>query len=197
MTGPIRYVADLAHVREVTLVCAADLAYWRGRLRRERLEPLDVGGRAEVLVVAAEGVFRGIAFRELSFSVTVADDEAYLFEAYNSNRFFAWSERAFFSTPYQHGRVGVRTDPAAITVSGRAIAEMASARRGTVAPEEWRGVLHLARGRFFHAILAGETERIAVSSADRFAVDGMEPQEWRIRRDAWHAKSKTFPAAGR
>ena len=70
--------------------------------------------RARVLVVACDSKFFGVRFRELSFSVFVhrpdaseGSDAAFLVQAFNSSRFFAWSERTWFSTPYRHGMIDV------------------------------------------------------------------------------------------
>ena len=106
-----------------------------------------------LVLVAAEMRFMGVRFRELSFSVLVAGSGAgglplapapspegrgrtvggaYLVQAFNSCRCFAFCERALFSTPYNHGDVRVVTDfPASIRLlqSGEAVfaAEMAAA----------------------------------------------------------------------
>src|SRR5215218_5136234 len=125
----IKYVAQLAHVREVSLLGTADLAYWTERLRSERLTPDECEGNAQVLVIAADARFKGMRFREVSFSILVhrpgaaaavtgdaaAGDAGFLAHAFNSSRFFAFCERAFFSTPYYHGRIAVSaTVPASI-----------------------------------------------------------------------------------
>src|SRR6476469_906991 len=96
---PIRWAAELSHVKEVSLRGVAELEYWGRRLEPEGLAPLERNGAAEVLVIAAEGRFHGITFREVSFSVSVvppqdvkASEAAYLLRAYNSSRFFAWCE---------------------------------------------------------------------------------------------------------
>ena len=39
MSLGIKYVADLKHVREVSLLGTADLAFWEDRLRGEGLAP--------------------------------------------------------------------------------------------------------------------------------------------------------------
>ena len=110
----MKYVAELAHVREVSLLGSADLGFWAERLRGEGLTPVEHAGRARVLVVACDSMFFGVRFRELSFSVFVrrpnaseGSDAAFLVQAFNSSRFFAWSERTWFSTPYRHGMIDV------------------------------------------------------------------------------------------
>ena len=70
--APIRYVASLRHVREVSLLCTADWAYWQRRLAPEDLVPAERDGRAQILVIAADARFWGVRFQELSFSVVVS-----------------------------------------------------------------------------------------------------------------------------
>src|SRR5262245_35602452 len=107
MTSTVKYVAQLAHVREVSLLGTADLAYWKDHLRPEDLVPAEVDGRAQILIIAADMKWMGIRFREVSFSVLVDPPGAYLVQAFNSSRMLAWCERTFFSTPYYHGDVRV------------------------------------------------------------------------------------------
>src|SRR5947207_14645228 len=103
----VKWAADLAHVREVSLRGTADLAFWQDRLAKEELAPAADDGHAHLLIIAADLKFIGVRFREVSFSVLVerrgegtGSDAAFLVRAFNSCRFFAFSERVFFSTPY-------------------------------------------------------------------------------------------------
>ena len=109
MTKPIKYVAAPTHVREVTLRGTADSPYWQNRLAPYDLTPADRGGRAPILIIAANMAYMGIRFTEVSFSVEVVPppglthaDAAFLIHAFNTSRIFAWSERIFFGTPYYH-----------------------------------------------------------------------------------------------
>jgi hypothetical protein len=116
MSTPVKWAAELAHVREVSLMGTADLAFWKDRLLKEELRPAENDGRAQLLIIAADSKFMGVRFRELSFCVSVArrpdggtrQDAAYLVRAFNSCRFFSFCERVLFSTPYDHGDVRVR-----------------------------------------------------------------------------------------
>ncbi len=112
MSVSLKYVAELEHVREVSLLGTADLVFWKDRLQKEKMVPAESDGKAQLLVIAADAKFRGIRFKELSFSVLVSQHGdgirqagAYLARAYNSCRFFAFCERVFFSTPYHYGDV--------------------------------------------------------------------------------------------
>jgi hypothetical protein len=114
MNTSVKWAAELAHVREVSLLGTADLAFWKDRLLKEGLLPAESDGRAQLLIIAADSKFVGVRFRELSFCVSVSppddgirQDAAYLVRAFNSCRFFAFCERVFFSTPYYHGAVRV------------------------------------------------------------------------------------------
>jgi hypothetical protein len=117
MNTSVKWAAELAHVREVSLLGTADLAYWKEWLLNEELLPAECDGQAQLLIIAADAKYLGVRFRELSFSVLVcrpeqgpSQDAAYLVRAFNSCRFFAFCERLFFSTPYYHG--DVRVSPA-------------------------------------------------------------------------------------
>lgn len=229
MTRPrVKYVAELSHVREVSLVGAADLAYWEKRVRAEALVPEPADGKAQVLVIAAEGKFRGIRFREVSFSVAVRPsagqspgDASFLLHAFSSNRFFAFCERLFFSTPYYPACVRVSAElPASVGVSQSADvlfaarmgdgADRAPIRRGQGG---WQGPVFLPRrskdrpGGLFHARIAGETAIYAFLPAldsvtlrpspraevlDALVASNFEAKEWHLRADATHAKSKTY-----
>jgi hypothetical protein len=122
MNTSIKWAAELAHVREVSLLGTADLAFWKDRLLKEGLFPAECDGQARLLIVAAEAKYMGVRFRELSFSVLVSrleegaqQDAAYLVRAFNSCRLFAFCERLFFGTPYYYGDVRVSTSfPASI-----------------------------------------------------------------------------------
>jgi hypothetical protein len=124
MQMPVKWVAELAHVLEVSLLGTADLAFWKERLQAEKLCPAERDGQAQVLISAADAKYWGKRFREVSFSVLVSppnasppsvsphselnqQNAAFLVGAYNSLRMFAFVERAFFSTPYNYGDVRV------------------------------------------------------------------------------------------
>ena len=59
----VKYVAELAHVREGSLLGSADFGFWAERLRGEGLTPVEHAGRARVLVVACDSKFFGVRFR--------------------------------------------------------------------------------------------------------------------------------------
>ena len=233
MSGEVKWAAELAHVREVSLRGTADLAFWKGRLSREGLTPAERDGRAQVLVIAADGRFHGVRFRELSFSVVVTPphegpptrDAAFLVRAFNSSRLFAFCERTFFSTPYYHGDVRLSASvPASVelTVKGRAVfaahmglpAEGPQRAPSRVGEAGWEGPVFLPRkaagndhaGRYFVARIRGETQTYPFEATDSVQItpsaDGdvfsalaaseFVAEEWALRPDASHAKSKTM-----
>ena len=69
MKMPVRYVAKPTHVREVSLLGTADLAFWTTYLRQQNLLPVHRSDRAQILIVAGEMTFLGIQCTEVSFSV--------------------------------------------------------------------------------------------------------------------------------
>lgn len=197
MSTTVKYVAELAHVREVSLFGTADLGFWAKRLKPPGFAPAVTGGRARLMIVAAEAKFRGIRFRELSFSVLVSRDRdgetcdgAYLTCAFNSCRFFAFCERAFFSTPYHHGdlRVSASASASIQLIEGGKAAFRADMGAGPGARERvpsrggqdgFDGPVFLpprrnakpGPGRFFFARIAGETRTYRfVASQDALTI---------------------------
>lgn len=166
----MKYVAILHHVREVTL---------RGD---------------GMMLVAAEGVFHGIRFRELSISRVIGEHEAVLLQAFNSNRFFAFCERTFFSTPYAHA--DVRVELTKIAVDDVLRAEMPALPAPVVErPESWSGEVHLPKDRKFYAHLEGFTRKYAFTGTFETTLDVLRdfrPLEWSVREDATHRKSRTY-----
>src|SRR6476469_7784917 len=120
----IKWASTVPHVRDISLLGAADLPFWTDRLKAESLLPAERHRKAQVMIVAADLKFMGIRFRELSISVLVREtenaapaDAAFLLGAWNTSRFFAFCERMFFSTPYVHGDVRVCASvPASIAI---------------------------------------------------------------------------------
>lgn len=232
----MKYVAELAHVREVSLLGSANLGFWVERLRGEGLTPVEHAGRARVLVVACDSKFFGVRFRELSFSVFVhqpdasggvgrpapSADAAFLVQAFNSSRFFAWSERTWFSTPYCHGMIDVDVGlPGSLRLGlkGQTVfsAVMSADPCRTLSRsgvEGFAGPIFLPRGtrektasgRLFFAKIEGETQAYPFLSTDTLTISPADDcpilqalvdshfvvDEWLTRRDASHAKSKTF-----
>jgi len=66
-----RYDVEVSPVREVSLFATADWEFWRRRLEPEGVTPAAVDGRAELIIAGASARFKGIRFRELSFSVAL------------------------------------------------------------------------------------------------------------------------------
>ena len=231
-TTPVKYHVVVPHVREVTLLGRADLSYWTERLRAAGLHAARAGGFAQLLLSAADARFKGIRFREVSVSVFVSReaggatrDGAYLVQAFNSVRFFAFVERTFFGTPYHPATIEIESNvPAAIDVRtrpGRVLrAEMSSevVRQPSRNDEEnWVGPIFLpartAGGpseTLFHAKIGGLTsaypfqpgrDRVSLVPTDgapviRMLLDsGFTGEEWIVRGDATHGKGRTVRRA--
>jgi hypothetical protein len=178
----VKWVAKVAHVREVSILGTADLAYWKDCLRQADLVPAESAAQARILIVAGGAKFAGIGFRELSFSAllstqgrTTWKERAYLVQAVNSCRAFAFCERTFFSTPYCHGKVRVASFPAVVEwakegeiIFGAQMQTLASpqARQPSCCREDgWEGPVFLpepcgrksSRGRMFISRIKGYT----------------------------------------
>ncbi len=183
MNTAVKWAAQIAHVREVSLLGTADLAYWEERLLRENLLPAERDGLAQILITGTDSKYMGVRFREVSFSVLaswseggIPRDAAYLVRAFNSSRFFAFCERVLFSTPYYHGDVEVSASvPASIRLLDKREvlfrAEMGASGSGSErepvrrGPDGWKGPIFLPHnprgtgrpGKWFFARLSGET----------------------------------------
>jgi hypothetical protein len=165
MNAPIKWAAEVFHVREVSLLGTADLGFWRDRLLKEDLTPTEKEGRAQFLIISAEMKWAGIRFRELSFSVVVAPpangvhrDAAFLVQAFNSRRLLAISERFFFSTPYDSGDVQLTSSvPCSIQLSSGASVVFKAAMQtdglstsrapSHSGPDGWDGPIFIPRKR--------------------------------------------------
>jgi hypothetical protein len=173
----VRFVAELEHVREITIAG-------------------DTSDGAQLLLIAADAAFHGIRFRELSISRVVSPERAVLLQAFNSVRFFAFCERVFFKTPYLHS--DVRLGQTWVEAAGVFSAELREHRsRSFVGDESASYEVDLPNDRWFIARIEGMTERYPVIAADRFELrhpllKNFTPREWIIRADARHAKSKTY-----
>lgn len=188
---PIRYHVEIGPVREVSLLGTADLAFWRARLGEEGLQPIDSAGKAQVLIVGVDARFKGIAFRELSISVLARELDndsphsgALLVQAFNSIRFFAFVERAFFHTPYLPAQLVVDAKkPAGLQVAWQhsevlrtQMAPQTSHPRQPASDTEsgWRGAIYLPspagtaadRRRLFFGKLIGRTQTYPFAADD-------------------------------
>lgn len=165
MNTSVKWAAELAHVQEVSLLGAADLAFWKDRLLKEDILPAESGGQAQLLITAANAKYMGVRLRELSISVLVSrlgagvrQDAAYLVRAFNSCRLFAFCERVFFSIPYYHSDIRVSASlPASMHLvkKGEVVfaAEMGADSSGPgrepshCGKDRWDGPVFLPRGR--------------------------------------------------
>ncbi|MBI5029855.1 MAG: hypothetical protein HZB51_04960 [Chloroflexi bacterium] len=178
-TTPIQYVAEIKHVKEVTLYGVANLEFWQNCLKPENLIPFQEDGKAHLFISATELVYMGIKFREVSFSVYVADPKEvskhggfYLIHAFNSSRLFAFSERTMFQTPYYHGTIQVKASiPSEFKLMDASDVALKAKMSGVVPcskseNELWEGPIFLPKyiskgnssGGVFYAKLGGLTE---------------------------------------
>lgn len=221
----IKRAARLEGVVDVTLFGTASLEYWTNQLEDEALEPIDTSGSAQIMIISSEGRFWGQRFRELSISVLARPverpedrDGAYLVAAFNSNRFFAFCERRFFSTPYEAEYIevgcGEKTGFSISRDEGEALeAEVShSVTFDAAQPDTWGGPVYLPtipgsdRRLGFMARIEGKTVVLPFAAEDTTVLTGCDrpgvfqhlsqsgfyPSEWRIRPTAVHEKSKTY-----
>lgn len=222
----IRWAAVIRGVQEVTLTGMADLAFWRAALRREEFFPYAASGSAEIAISAPRLAWMGLRFCELSVGIWVTrregaahPDGLFLAHAFNSSPLLAFSERAFFGTPYQAADVALRHDlPASVTLAqggrrllaARMVAPPAFMREGA---DDWQGPVFLPRAgdgaprKSFVARLSGTTRAYAFDYASdvlelapakpddiiaRLRDSGFVGREWRVRDDGTHARSRTM-----
>jgi hypothetical protein len=147
-------------------------------------------------------------------------DSFYLAHAVNSSRIFAWAERRLFHTPYQHGDVRVDvTLPRMECRDNHGVvlqAVMAQPHAlSTPSATSWSGPVFLPTPgapeqmgkNYFCVALSGEqvvypfvagADVVAISSRAAHPIwQGLReshftPMEWRIRKQATHARSKTY-----
>jgi hypothetical protein len=115
-----KYNVVVSPVRDIVLRGTADWSFWTERLAREELAPLEVDGKAQLMLIAVDARFMGIRFRELSIAVSVQspggdgdEDAVYLPHAFQSLRLFAFIERTFYHTPYHAAKIRVDAGPPA------------------------------------------------------------------------------------
>ena len=189
-TTNIRYLAEPKHVREVTLTGTTDLGFWSEYLKAEGLAPVRYGDDGQIVVVAAEMVYMGLRFTEVSFSVRArlihrsSGAGMRLLHAFTTSRVFAWCERALFAAPYRHGECCVsvhRPTSVRLEAQGERVlgAEMSSVDRPAIrsGDESWEVPVFLPpRGtandhRLFFGRLSGHTVVHPFSTGDHFAIE--------------------------
>ncbi|MGE0610681.1 MAG: hypothetical protein AB7O62_26560, partial [Pirellulales bacterium] len=194
MAEAVAYVADVSSVKEVSLLGTVDLELCRATLQDQGLSPVEGDGRARMVVSATDARFHGIRFREWTCGLFVRPPDGspfaeglYLIHAFNSLRLFAWIERNCFSTPYYHGTIEAQPSlPAGIrlSVGKRLVFEAAMSSRHLARQssdsltQTWSGPIFLPRqpgdhgpGKWFQALLAGETQSHAFMAEDRLTLD--------------------------
>ena len=152
-------------------------------------------------------------------------DGFYLVGAFNSSRLLTLAERTFFRTPYRRARVQVDNQLPAMLALHAGASTCLRASMTDVRPllrsadELWEGTIFLPQdaaatnspGRCFRARLGGYTETYPfLSDADTFELtptpghlvfqwllqSDFRAQEWRLRANATHARSRTFTRSG-
>lgn len=157
---PTKYIAQLKKVRELTLLGAAELSWWRDYLAAEELEPIEVDGQAQVMVTGLDSQWMGIPFRDLSVAVAarspsgLSADGFFFARAFNASLFHSGFERWWFHLPYSCRAVRVELGTKASMRLGHEpdvdlFAEMEPREPSVEPPQEmgYTGPLFLPKGR--------------------------------------------------
>jgi hypothetical protein len=167
-----KYNVVISPVKDVILRGSADASFWVERLAPEELAPLEVDGKAQLILIAVDARFLGIRFRELSIAVSVqspggdGDENAvYLPHAFQSLRLFAFIERTFYHTPYHAAKIRVETGPPAsfeVALREGTIVRAAMSSQSTAqTTRPARTVEEVSEGPIFLPSRAGQTSRKA------------------------------------
>jgi hypothetical protein len=151
-------------------------------------------------------------------------DGFYLAHAFNSSYSLAFAERFFFKTPYYPGNIGIDENiPSRIELSDKHgtlfKATMSHPRApASIDHRAWQGPVFLPKrmtkqrelGSKFFVSLSGEqiiypfspsVDQMMIMPSEAHSIfewlidSNFTATEWRIRRNAQHAKSKTYPRA--
>jgi hypothetical protein len=190
----VQYVAELKHVREVSISGGADFGFWAEHVRGQDLVAVERNGMAQLMIVSASMRYMGVAFSEVTFSLVVANPldpqmhAVFLISAFNSSRMFAWSERMFFHTPYVHASCDVQLDPPAVRIRRHQTSFFAASMQGehgapaqTVESSHWEGAIFLpmknvSRKRYYFAKLQGSVmTRPFARAHDQLAIQPFPP----------------------
>lgn len=213
----ISYSAEIKGVKELILRGKADLSFFQKKLSEYRLSPHSENGFAEVTISATLLEWKKIRFQELVISVTAVNESQekgfFLPTAFNSNKFLAFSERFFFKTPYYSGNLSSDPENFIIKLSSFDETVLSASKKGGVPVSVQNESLHTKvflpskeKNRFFHAVLEGETETYPFEKEDILEIrpiieypvftwlieSGFKAVEWKLRRSAFHAKSRTY-----
>lgn len=202
-----KFVAVVENVKELRLIGTANLDYWNNFLADKPYQPIDKNGFAEIIISATELVWKGFRFNELTITLAISEG-VFMLYAFNSNRFFAFCERTFFSTPYYFGEVGLDENlPCRMSLENLFAAKMNNAERLTNEVEDnWTGTVflpHMRGEKYFIAKLSGKTKVCPFDESDKITFtehsifdlprkSEFVGKEWRMRSNAFHAKSKTY-----
>lgn len=213
-----KFAAIVNDVRELRLIGTAKLDFWNQYLADKPYQTFDKNGFAEITISATELVWKGFRFNELTIFLSIAEKDnpkkeagVFLLHAFNSNRFFAFCERTFFSTPYYFGKINLSENlPCVMRLENLFEAKMCNAQRQIDEVEDnWEGSVFLPKNRgekYFIAKLSGETKVCPFAGSDKIELKSdanhsifdsliksdFTGKEWRMRSNAFHAKSKTY-----
>lgn len=212
----VSYAAEINGVRELVLRGKADLPFFQKKLAEYGLSACSENGSADVMISATSLEWMKIRFQEFTVSVKAASPSGetgfFLPLAFNSNKFLAFSERFFFKTPYFSGDLSSDPENFSIKLSSFEETVFAASRKGGVPASVQTESMHIKvflpskKKHFFNAVIEGETETYLSEKEDILEIrpiieypvftwlieSGFKPFEWKLRRNAFHAKSRTY-----
>jgi len=213
MTDTIHYMTIIEPVLEVTLLGNANTTTWKPILEAEGFHSPQTD-KIPVIISGTQAKYMGVSFCELSISLGIDEERFLLVHAFNSNRFFAWTERKMFRTPYYHAQITVQPHLIVISQVENPLFEVAihdDAKITRQADEDYQWIICLPKAlrknanmpHYFHARLKGHTHHYApqlshfnIGSSNeilsRLAKSKFELMDWSVRMQAQHSKSKTF-----
>lgn len=214
----LKYIAELRGVRELALHGAADVSWWRKHLAGEDLEPVDVDGRARVIVTGLDARWRLWPFRDLSVTVLARRSGAKkqgvcLARAFNASRFIVFFEARWFKLPYSRRPVRVDLgDGATMRLGdGEVVGRMGPREPAGERDMGFEGPVFLPGRRYLRIRTSGPTSTYDFDAGrDRFEVaeecgdpvlsglrhSGFVGVQWRVSENATHARTKTFAFDG-
>lgn len=178
----IKSIAEINNVKELMLICNADLFIWSDYLKKFNHAPLEFNGKARLLLSISELKYMKIRFKEFIISIFIDDNNMetntqafFLLSAYNSNIFFSWSERTFFSTPYHSGQISFdsqKFSKASVTANKNKAIVITNSMNDFRKPksegyDKWEGRVYLpgnnrTKGKFnkwFYAGIEGDSKK--------------------------------------
>ena len=155
----LKYVATVDPVDEFMLMGTADSEFWIQRLAEYDLTPIETEGRTRLVIAFFRSRYLGMPFTEAIISVDAKAnnrDTFFLVAGFQSNRFFAFTERHHFMTPYHHASINIRetNTTSLIEFKSKAAGSLELSIPLTKSPRvdnyDWEGAIHFNHSKQPH-----------------------------------------------